>query len=205
MMKHCNIYKIIQCPRNIITRSVQSSGLNIEKIEQESNEIDGKFSPAISIRNSTYFYNFTVYDEEQKLKEQLLEAKRNKSRLEPQHRNILQDRTPFEEPRYWTHGTLQYNRKLYGKYGQSSGFNPALCWPTNEELTEKIEYEKIAYPFTIPDMIATSKQARQKKNEERKLRDTQIIENMKKLDTAIKDMKTRIAKKEAEANAAKVI
>lgn len=147
---------------------------------------------------------FLVLDEEQRRKELEIQTKRNKSRLRPAHRNILFDKRPYDEPMHWSHGTLAYNRKLYGRYGESSKVDPAYCWPIQEELDSWKEYERVAHPFTIPDMIQKAREAREKKIAERRARDLHITERMKKLDGWIKDMQDRMLKKEAEAIAAKV-
>lgn len=111
---------------------------------------------------------------------------------------------PYPEPMHWYHGTLKYNRRLYGRYGQASGVNPSLCWPTKQELADSIEYESIAYPFTIPQMVETKKKEKQEKAEKRIQKQNEIVEKMKKLDGWIQDMQNRIAKKESEVQAAKV-
>lgn len=66
------------------------------------------------------------------------------------------------------------------------------------------EYEQIAYPKTIPEMVA-SETAKRREKEERVLeRQKQIVERIGKLDGWIKEMRDRVAKKEKEAHAAKV-
>lgn len=105
---------------------------------------------------------------------------------------------------HWIHGTVKYNRKLYGQYGEASGVNPAICWPLKEELENRLEYERVAYPYTIPEMIETSKQKRLQRKEFIRKREEEIAQKMLKLDTWIKEMKEKIAKKEMEAITAKV-
>lgn len=130
--------------------------------------------------------------------------KRNKSRLRASDRNFLLEKNPFPEPEYWYHGTLKYNRRLFGRYGKASGINPSICWPTKQELADTVEYEQIAYPFTIPEMIETKRTERKEKEESVLQRQKDIVEKMKKLDGWIKDMEARIAKKETEVQTAKV-
>jgi hypothetical protein len=96
-------------------------------------------------------------------KEEEIQRKRNKSRLNPQHRNILHGKMPYSEPMEWFHETVKYNRKMYGHYGQSSGVFPGIMWPTREELEEIKEYESVAYPHTIQELI---RKVEEKKKEE---------------------------------------
>jgi hypothetical protein len=58
----------------------------------------------------------------------------------------------------WFQHTLKYKRRMYGLYGESSGVDPGLLWPTEKELQERIEYERVSNPFTIQEM-AKKKQA----------------------------------------------
>lgn len=151
------------------------------------------------------FINNLVYDEESAKREEEIERKRNKSRLRDNHRRFLNEENPYPNgPQLWTHGTLKYNRRLYGRYGEASGVDPAICWPTKQELADTKEYESVAYPFTIPQMMEDSRVKRVEKQEAKLKRQQEIIEKMKKLDGWVRDMENRIAKKEAEVTAAKV-
>lgn len=93
---------------------------------------------------------------------------------------------------------------MYGQYGEASGVNPALCWPLKEELETHLEYERVAFPFTVSEMVETSKQRRLEKKERIRKRQEEIGQKMLKLDTWVKEMKDKVAKKEFEAKAAKV-
>lgn len=132
-----------------------------------------------------------------------IERKRNKSRLNPQHRNILNNKKPYEEPKIWLHGTVKYQRHLYGKYGSSSGINPELCWPTKKELQDKLEYERVAFPYTITQAVEEAQKKRAERNQKIMQRQEEIVKKMAKLETWTKDLMNRIAKKEAEAKAVK--
>lgn len=50
---------------------------------------------------------------------------RNKSRLLPQHRNMLREVVPYKRSESWVHETLKYKRKMYGKYGSKSNVDPS--------------------------------------------------------------------------------
>lgn len=99
----------------------------------------------------------TTAEEEDEIttkKEEEIQRKRNKSRLNPQHRNLLHGKVPYPEPMDWFHETVKYKRKMYGRYGESSGVPPGVMWPTREELEEIKEYERVAYPYTIQELMA---------------------------------------------------
>lgn len=57
-------------------------------------------------------------------KELEIEKKRNKSRLLPQHRNMLLGEVPYTEPQSWIHETVKYQRTMFGRYGAKSGVEP---------------------------------------------------------------------------------
>lgn len=147
---------------------------------------------------------FTVIDNEANIKEQELERKRNKSKLSTAHRNILLGKPPYSTVMHSSHDTLKYKRKLYGKYGNESGVDVCLCWPTKEELLDIMEYERLLHPHTIPEMIDIATKTRLEKEERMRKREEDISQKILKLDTWIKELNNKIAKKEAAATEAKV-
>lgn len=109
-------------------------------------------------------------DEVTARKEEEIQRKRNKSRLNPQHRNLLHGKVPYPEPVDWFHETVKYKRKMYGRYGQSSGVLPGIMWPTREELEEMKEYESVAYPYTIQELMRIAETKRKEEQEALKAR-----------------------------------
>ncbi|CAH0669330.1 unnamed protein product [Spodoptera exigua] len=144
-----------------------------------------------------------VEDEDALAREAEIERKRNVSRLTEAHWNLVNGRRPYVEPKNWSHLTVKYNRKLYGKYGSASGVNPSLCFPTRNEIQEKMEYEAIAYPITIKQMMETAAKNRKEQEERIQQRDRDVAAKYAKLDQWKKDLLDKIAKKTAEVNAAK--
>lgn len=142
-----------------------------------------------------------VEDEESRLAE--IELKRNKSGLRPNHRNIVQETIPYSEPVLDHHSTIKYNQKMYGTYGKKSGFNPALCWPSKAEIQDIKEYEKIAFPYTIKEVMEKAALRRQEEENYRQKRQEDIVKKEAKLGQWMRELKDKIAKKEAEANVAK--
>lgn len=69
-----------------------------------------------------------MVDEESEFleKEALIETKRNVSRLLPQHRNMLYDELPYDEPQSWIHETEKYKRMMFGRLGLQSGVDPSM-------------------------------------------------------------------------------
>jgi len=177
------IRKIIPLQR-ICIRNKSEPAINIEKLEQDTSTLD-------------------VIDEDVQSREHEIQRKRNKSRLKPQHRNVLNEQAPYSEPTMWFHGTLRYSRKMYGRYGEASGVNPSLCWPTKQELADKLEYERVAYPFTIPQMVEDARQKREEKEKRIYERQADIVKKMQKLEHWKQELKNKVAKKESEALAAK--
>lgn len=142
--------------------------------------------------------------EEILLREQEIERKRNKSRLKEPDYNFLHEKDPYPVSTFWHHGTLKYRRRLYGRYGSASGVDPAICWPVKEELEDAKEYERVAYPFTIPQMIADAKQRKIEKEDKIRARQEEVVKKMEKLEQWKTEFVERVSKKEREANEAKV-
>lgn len=128
---------------------------------------------------------------------------RNKSRLLPQDRRRALGQKPYDEPHSWVHLTLSYQRKMYARFGESSGVDPRLLFETPEERADREEYERVAFPHTVPEMMATHEQQEAEKEKAVRLREEQIAKNLSKLDKWKEDLEQRLAKKEAEARAAK--
>lgn len=148
--------------------------------------------------------NVLVIDDEIAKREEEIERKRNKSRLRDQDRNFLMEKVPYSDPQLWIHGTLKYKRRDFGRYGFESGVDPAICWPTKQELADTKEYERVAFPNTIPEMMEVVHRKNIEKEKNKLERQQHIVERIVKLDGWIKEMQQRVAKKEQEARAARV-
>ncbi|XP_031830317.1 growth arrest and DNA damage-inducible proteins-interacting protein CRIF [Nomia melanderi] len=133
-----------------------------------------------------------------------IEQKRNKSRLNPGHRNILHGRKPYDEPLTWFHNTLKYKRKILGKYGiEALGVSAGLAWPTPKELDDAVEYERVAFPMTLQERWQKIKEEKKKKEDEIIARQDYIAAKMSTMNDLITSVQEKIAKKEAEAEAAR--
>lgn len=149
--------------------------------------------------------DINVIDEEYKERERKLELSRNKSGLKPFDYNRLHGRVPYplEAAMHWSHRTLKYQQKMYGTYGESSGFDPIYCWPTQQALQCKIAKEAIAYPYTIQQTAQDAKVAREEKERLIWQRQAEVGKRMDKLDAWKHELHAKIAKKEKEALDAK--
>ncbi|XP_050679927.1 growth arrest and DNA damage-inducible proteins-interacting protein 1 [Leptidea sinapis] len=145
-----------------------------------------------------------VDDTEDTLARELeIEKKRNISRLAPAHFNVMNNRRPYEEPKIIAHLTVKYNRKMYGKYGITSGVNPSICWPSKTDIQEIQEYEAVAFPYSIPDMMHAAAQKRKDEILRIAQRDKEVAAKFEKLDQWKKELNAKIAKKAAEVEAVK--
>lgn len=131
-----------------------------------------------------------------------IEKKRNKSGLLPAHLRILQKQLPYNQPHSWIHKSLKYNRNMYGRYGAASGVDPRLLFPTDVERSEKQEYERVAHPKTLKEMIAENKQRKIDEASVIAAREKEIALKVGKLKQWTTDLNAKIAKREAEAKAA---
>jgi len=145
-----------------------------------------------------------VYDVEPKYTMDEIENVRIKSRLYPQHHNILNEKPPFDEPQSYHHNMVGYRRRIFGRYGMNSALaNPKYCWPTEEEVEDIKEYEKCLYPKTIQEIW---KEIEEKKKEDAlaiQKREEEIEKVLANMDTWRKAFQDKILKKEAEILAAK--
>lgn len=142
-------------------------------------------------------------DDDTELKEDIIEKNRNKSRLLPQHQNMLKNAVPYNESQSWIHNTVKYKRMMFGRYGLESGVDPRICFYSNKEVDEQKEYERVAYPFTLQHMMKVNERNKLEKGETIQKREDDIGKKLAKLDTWTKELNAKIAKKEADAKAAK--
>uniref|UniRef100_A0A182M0B9 Large ribosomal subunit protein mL64 n=1 Tax=Anopheles culicifacies TaxID=139723 RepID=A0A182M0B9_9DIPT len=137
-------------------------------------------------------------------REARIAAIRNKSRLLPQHRNMLHGVLPYEQSQSWVHETVKYKRMMLGRYGiDGSRVDPRVCFPTKKEAYEKAEYERVAFPFSLKQMMDANEAERKALKAATEAREADVARKLEKLDQWTADLNARIAKKEAEARAAK--
>ncbi|XP_076630465.1 growth arrest and DNA damage-inducible proteins-interacting protein CRIF [Colletes latitarsis] len=143
--------------------------------------------------------------DEQKSKNLYIESRRNKSRLNPQHRNILFDQKPYEKSITWFHDTLKYKRGILGKYGMKAlGIPAGIAWPTHEELEDMKEYERVAFPLTLQERWQKIKEKHKEEEEAIMTRQNEIEAKMLKMNDIILEVEEKIAKKKLEAEEAKM-
>ncbi|XP_012279676.1 growth arrest and DNA damage-inducible proteins-interacting protein 1 [Orussus abietinus] len=143
-------------------------------------------------------------EEHNLLAENKLAAQRDKSGLNPPHRNILYDRRPYKESMAIIHDTIQYKKRLLGRYGiEAAGVPAGIAWPSPKEVEIKKEYERLLYPLTIQeswDIIAKKKEEKAKAIQ---AREEEITKKLAKHDKWLAELQAKIAKKEADVLAAK--
>lgn len=144
-----------------------------------------------------------IQDENSEQRELEIELSRNKSRLLPQHRNVLMETKPYSESQSWIHNTLKYNRTMFGRYGLASGVDPRICFESSTEKTKRSEYEKVAYPHTLQQLMSINEKQRKEKSQKIRDREDSILKKLDKLEQWTAEVNNKVAKKEADAKAAK--
>jgi hypothetical protein len=56
-------------------------------------------------------------------------------------------------------------RALWGKYGRKTGIDPRLCWPTQAEMDEIIDDERV-YNMALEEKLKIVKERRETKKKE---------------------------------------
>ncbi|XP_067122356.1 large ribosomal subunit protein mL64-like [Centruroides vittatus] len=80
---------------------------------------------------------------------------------------------------YFHHYQLAYLRKNYARFGEKSGINPGLMWPSKEYLKELKKYQSIAHT-PLNEMLAKVREKDQQELEYRREREEMIEKNMAK-------------------------
>lgn len=144
-----------------------------------------------------------VIDDEKNLKENDLDQICDKSRLNKQHRNLINGRVPYDTSMHRFHNTVKYKRRMYGRYGDISNVYPGLAWPTAAELENIREYEQVAYPLTIQELQHNALKRLEAEKNDILMRQKKIDDNMKNLNGWLKEVKEKAEKKIFEAQQAK--
>ncbi|XP_043266708.1 growth arrest and DNA damage-inducible proteins-interacting protein 1 [Venturia canescens] len=134
-----------------------------------------------------------------------LNTRRNKSRLSEEHYNVIHGNRPYEEdgPAFH-HYTWQWKRKMLGRYGiEGSGVHPGVAWPTKEDIAERKEYEKVAYPMSLHECWEQIASKKAQEEAEIQKRQDMIAAKLAKTSQWEKELYTKIAKKETDLQAAK--
>lgn len=128
---------------------------------------------------------------------------RNVSGLRPWHYRRYHGQPPVvdEETRHLT--GLRFQRRIWAQYGAKSGINPAIAWPVKEEWEDKMEYEALAYPDSLQEMVRKSKEEEAAKEKVIQERMNDIEAKMANLEKWKKDIIDKKRKKEQELKAAK--
>ncbi|XP_043260958.1 IgA receptor [Colletes gigas] len=143
--------------------------------------------------------------DDQASRDRYIERRRNKSRLNRGHRNILFDQKPYENSITWFHDTLKYKRGILGKYGMEAlGIPAGIAWPTHEELEDMKEYERVAFPLTLEERWQKMKEKHKQEEEAIMTRQNEIEAKMLKMSDMILEVEEKVAKKKLEAEQAKM-
>ncbi|XP_064480468.1 large ribosomal subunit protein mL64-like [Ornithodoros turicata] len=129
--------------------------------------------------------------------EEEISQKRNVSRL-PLRAYTRGIKKEYPEPKYEYDFTIKAMQRSYAKFGESSGINPGIMWPSKEELQEKIYYEKKFQP-TIQELLANEKEKQRLAAEEIRQREEEVERNMAKLDAWREAMLEREEQKRVKA------
>jgi len=89
-------------------------------------------------------------------------AARDVSRMPKKYRDRMKHvMIPPEKPDWYAEifHTMDFKRKLYGKFGRRSGLDPGILWPSKEEVREQIGFEKEWEP-SLEEMVKNLEEER---------------------------------------------
>jgi len=135
---------------------------------------------------------------EAEVREEYIESRRNKSRLSASHRQQVQGRHPFEGVIFEynnVHRSRKFKRAMLGRYGEKTGIDPGISWPTERDLKLAEEWENLYQPDTLVNQIAQVKQAEADLLQKQKDREAVLEAGLAKLDDQIAAWKVRQASK----------
>lgn len=90
--------------------------------------------------------------------------------------------------------SLKFKRQLFGRYGKESGVNPSQLWPSKAELADMKEWEQVAHPYTVQQLLERSKERKRLEEENIREQEKTILERVSKVEDEILQFKARISK-----------
>ena len=125
------------------------------------------------------------------------------SGLREWHRRKYHGQQPVinEETQYLR--SLRLQRKIWALYGAESGVSPAVGWPVPEEWQDRMEYEALASPDTLQELMRKDREAKRAKQAAIQERMDAIDAKMANLEKWKREILDRKRKKEKEVQAAK--
>ncbi|KAG0729193.1 Growth arrest and DNA damage-inducible proteins-interacting protein 1 [Chionoecetes opilio] len=137
------------------------------------------------------------------VEEDLIEQKRNKSRLTENHYRIHHRQVTRLSEDEEIVESLSKQRKLYAHYGASSGISVDKLWPSKEELELEKEWEKVSRPHSAQEMIRMARQAKEDEERATQQRQEELKKRVAKLEGWKREVRERIHQQEKEAHMAK--
>lgn len=172
-------------------------GLNIQRRAESSKP--AKIEEQVLITQLSEEIEETDEDREARI-----EKLRNKSRLAPQHQNMVKGNLPYPESKVFYHDSVQYKRRAWARYGgEQSKVYPGIAWPDKEDLEAMKEYEQVLSPLSIQEMVAIEKSKIEEKEKSISKRYRDVVEKLKNNDKLISDFYQKQSKKTEEAEKSK--
>ncbi|CAF1408452.1 unnamed protein product [Rotaria magnacalcarata] len=91
-------------------------------------------------------------------------------------------------------------RTLWGKYGRKTGIDPKLCWPTQDEMDEIIDDERV-YNMKLSEKLKIVNERREAKQKEFDQIQAKVEKNLKTMPKMIDDYRKRTSERERAKSA----
>ncbi|CAF1282984.1 unnamed protein product [Adineta steineri] len=151
------------------------------------------FSISIIAKRSLSTTNDTIPSPLNDNTESNIDINRNVSRLPDDVYRHFKGLPPLEiKEQYHTRTKL---RTLWGKYGRKTGIDPKLCWPTQTEMSETIDDERV-YNMELNEKLKIVKERREAKQKEIDQIQAKVEKNLKNMPKMVEDYRKRTIERE---------
>lgn len=153
-----------------------------------------RLAPSRLASNSTGAESTELQESERPTGKELNRVQTDVSGLRPWHHRKYHGLPPEQDEDLPHLSSLRVQRRLWALYGQRSGVSPAVAWPVKEEWDDKMEYEALAYPDTLQQMVEkfrAEESAKQAAIDERMQSIEQKMVNLEKWKKEIIDKKNK--------------
>ena len=149
-----------------------------------------------------------LHEEEIKQRLERVEKERLKSRLFHSDRALILNQKP-NAGQDWEknddHRSHEFKAAMFARFGESTGVDPSIVWPTKEEIDTQGEYEHVLYDGkSLAEMIDAVE--RQIKEDEQKIidKEKEIADKLAKQDDEVRAWQKRVEAKNVAAQREKL-
>ncbi|XP_074640173.1 large ribosomal subunit protein mL64-like [Tubulanus polymorphus] len=178
-----------------LARNLQFCRRKIIQISQTRNLVTTRCVSADGVITETARNNETAANSDEFVDE--IELKRDVSGLSERQAAKLNHRAKIFPPKYEHELTLKFKRQQYAQFGRESGIDPAIMWPTKQELAD-MKADEMEWDLTFDQLVEKVRKDEENARMIREERIQKVEKAMAKMPELIAGYEQRLKAKEEQ-------